>query len=687
MLRKLLFLSLPLFSNSLFAQSDAITLKFNNLRADAATLPAYVMFGGGGSITATNLADHTPMAICVPYRVADLGAGVSVSHYDHGRIYFSLGAPLTTGSPGNACSPNFANPSLPDFTTRWDKIEIDLGPAAAGLAGGANLSAQDFFGIPLQIDSDGGRDAPAKLSWRVGTAQAFDTLGALANYVVSTPQDATGAIGLGNNGVTISNVAGSIVRVISPASVAPRAGGSTVYGGFGDYITYLQAGGMANTGQPIVTTISGHNGQLWPDGPFQTYNLKAVISSAGDLTIQGTVNNGSNDLPLAILVSKVNLTDHAIFGANPSWSLTEGENTNNIVEKVTADYFAALNFGLAGSDVDNPANTGTTIGNSPSWTWYGNPPDGHGRPRLPVSNAFAYAQPGHPNHYMRYAAALIDMSDAYGFAYNDRLESPLASFTDGAHVTLSILPDTVLSTDSAPVPLIVRSAATRSQATPVAPGSIVSVQADLPVSAKLLAPGENVPLPVTLGGLSAIFNGALKAPIFGVHPAEALIQVPWELAGASSATLFTEGRGTVSRTEEVALAPFAPGIFTSDGFAPGQGLIVDAQNRLVDRSNAVTPESVVVIYATGLGPVVNQPVTGAPAPFSPLAVTPSLPTVVISGKPAVVLYSGLTPGSVGLYQINVRIPAGVDGGNSVPVTVEMNGVRSNTVTVAIRANR
>ena len=93
--------------------------------------------------------------------------------------------------------------------------------------------------------------------------------------------------------------------------------------------------------------------------------------------------------------------------------------------------------------------------------------------------------------------------------------------------------------------------------------------------------------------------------------------------------------------------------------------MVDASNTLVDSFNpAIAGSTVIQIYSTGLGPVTNQPATGSPAPLNTLAQTTVSPTVEIGGVTANVLFSGLTPGSVGLYQVNAQVPLGTTPGDN-----------------------
>ena len=51
-----------------------------------------------------------------------------------------------------------------------------------------------------------------------------------------------------------------------------------------------------------------------------------------------------------------------------------------------------------------------------------------------------------------------------------------------------------------------------------------------------------------------------------------------------------------------------------------------------------------------------------------------------------VLFSGLTPTAVGLYQVNVTVPSDSPLGALVPVTLLVNGVQSNPVYLAVSAS-
>jgi minor extracellular serine protease Vpr len=81
--------------------------------------------------------------------------------------------------------------------------------------------------------------------------------------------------------------------------------------------------------------------------------------------------------------------------------------------------------------------------------------------------------------------------------------------------------------------------------------------------------------------------------------------------------------------------------------------------------------------------VTNQPATGAAAPTDPPARTITTPVVSIGAAPPKVLFSGLAPGYVGLYQMDVEIPPQSTKGTAVTVLISIGNVMSNTVTMAV----
>ena len=95
---------------------------------------------------------------------------------------------------------------------------------------------------------------------------------------------------------------------------------------------------------------------------------------------------------------------------------------------------------------------------------------------------------------------------------------------------------------------------------------------------------------------------------------------------------------------------------------------------------------VVVVYAIGFGQTRPAVTSGEAAPGSPLARILPLPTVFFSSGllsvPSAPDFVGLSPGFVGLYQINGRIPGNSPVGDRVKLSVQGTAT-SNVVDIAI----
>ncbi|MBZ5606452.1 MAG: hypothetical protein LAO79_29530, partial [Acidobacteriia bacterium] len=69
----------------------------------------------------------------------------------------------------------------------------------------------------------------------------------------------------------------------------------------------------------------------------------------------------------------------------------------------------------------------------------------------------------------------------------------------------------------------------------------------------------------------------------------------------------------------------------------------------------------------------------------PLASATAPVTVTIGNQTTPAIFAGLTPGEVGLYQINETIPAGVTPGDQVPVVISAGGISGSAkVTMSVR---
>jgi uncharacterized protein (TIGR03437 family) len=255
----------------------------------------------------------------------------------------------------------------------------------------------------------------------------------------------------------------------------------------------------------------------------------------------------------------------------------------------------------------------------------------------------------------------------------------LAPLTNGnAIIALTTSGFTALAAhfDAATVPPSVTSVVNAADLTsPVAPGSLISVFGDN-LSPTNIATSE-IPLPTALGQTCLTANGA-AIPMLYASPSQINAQLPLHLSGQVTLTLYTPG-GT-SDDYQLNVQPVAPAIFQSGIAGPLTGIpvVVKASNQqLVTPANPIHSGDVITIYATGLGSTSPQIEAGLPAPFAPLAVTTVLPDVRLGGVPLAVLYAGLAPGEVGVYQINARAPARAPQGDQVALTLTQASVTTS----------
>jgi len=189
-------------------------------------------------------------------------------------------------------------------------------------------------------------------------------------------------------------------------------------------------------------------------------------------------------------------------------------------------------------------------------------------------------------------------------------------------------------------------------------------------------------LPLTLDYTSVTFDVpsagiSLPGYVYFVSPGQVNVWVPWELEGQSSVQMKVNvDEYSWGNVVTVPLANYAPGFFLNSTDVADA---LDSNYNLITSANPAVRGQTIQLYCNGLGPVSNAPADGVPASASPLSQTTTTPVVTIGGQSAQVVFSGLAPGFVGLYQLNVTVPAGIGTGNQ-PVTISIGGAASPSKT-------
>jgi uncharacterized protein (TIGR03437 family) len=213
---------------------------------------------------------------------------------------------------------------------------------------------------------------------------------------------------------------------------------------------------------------------------------------------------------------------------------------------------------------------------------------------------------------------------------------------------------------------------------PVAPGAVVQIFGSALATTTGSGTIANGALSTAAGGVSVLIGG-LNAPIFYASAGQINVQIPTELQVNRQYQVIVNNNGVYSKPEPINTTAVQPGIAT---FADGTVIAQDVNFQLINAQHPAHAGDIIMLYLTGMG-ATNPPVpTGMQAPRLTLSVTSIQPQVTVDGATADILFSGLTPGAVGLYQINVRIPAGARTG-LLPLVVNQSGIAANAAMVPV----
>jgi uncharacterized protein (TIGR03437 family) len=234
--------------------------------------------------------------------------------------------------------------------------------------------------------------------------------------------------------------------------------------------------------------------------------------------------------------------------------------------------------------------------------------------------------------------------------------------------------------------LSVVNSASFAPANQIAPNSWISIFGEGLADGSAAGSGS---LGTTLGKSQVLLGDKLLILLYA-SPSMINVLAPADLQPGSVQTLTVVRDGVISAPANVAVGSQTPAVFmlgqpTGQAAAQIAGTAdIAAPVGTYPGSRPVRRGEYLTLYLTGLGATTVTPDYGVPAPVTvPLAITVAEPKVTIGGIPVPVSFSGLTPGTLGLYQINVQVPQNAPVGAGVTILVESGGRQAPAVKVAI----
>jgi uncharacterized protein (TIGR03437 family) len=201
---------------------------------------------------------------------------------------------------------------------------------------------------------------------------------------------------------------------------------------------------------------------------------------------------------------------------------------------------------------------------------------------------------------------------------------------------------------------------------------------------------SNGQLSTKFAGVCVTF-GAVKAPVFGVAATQITVEVPAVTPGPVAVQVLRncEEAGEVkSNVLTVTAAPASPEFLYLSTAADGKNPVaaLTAEGAFVGATGSIPGANlrpakagdILVAFALGLGAtdpaqVVGVPAAGAGAVTLPVSVT--IGGVSLAAQD--ILYAGVSPSFIGLYQVNLRVPDNVPSGNQALV-IQIGANRSPT---------
>ncbi|HTS67018.1 MAG TPA: IPT/TIG domain-containing protein [Candidatus Acidoferrales bacterium] len=565
-------------------------------------------------------------------------------------------------------------------------LVVCLGLSSAAAAWGQQYTITTLAGNGSAGFNDG--SDPTQVQFNNPNAIAIDSKGVLyladtANYRIRTITNGTTATiaGTGTAGSSGNGAAATSATLSLPGGVAVDSSGNVYVSDTGNSVVRKISGGNINIFAGSGTAgYSGDGGQAAVAGLTGPTGL--AIDSAGNVYIADTGDS------LIRKVDKNGIITSYIGGTGPTagrlnhptgiWldaagALYVADSSNRRIIKYAGSTFTVIaGNGTAGFSGDGgPASkallnnpTGVAVDAAGS-IYIADSNNGRIRKITPDGNIVTIAGRGGSGYYGDGGPAT-----AAGLAFPRSL-----TIDSSGNVYVADTQNSVIRLLSPAYPTVGGVSNAASGATRISPGALASVYGS---NFGSTTTQPSAPLPAFVGGVSVFVNGT-AAPVYYLSPAQINFQVPWGTAtGTGNITVAVNGGS--SNTVSLPVSAAAPGLF----YLPSGAAIVQNQDYSVnDPSNPAARGSTIIAYLTGSGPVSPAQTDGVPAQTSGLVQMTSSYSATIGSAAAQVTFAGLSPGFIGLVQMNIVVPQSLTPG-VYPLSVTIGNDTSNSATIAVK---
>jgi uncharacterized protein (TIGR03437 family) len=217
---------------------------------------------------------------------------------------------------------------------------------------------------------------------------------------------------------------------------------------------------------------------------------------------------------------------------------------------------------------------------------------------------------------------------------------------------------------------------------PFAPNSVLTIfGSDLSWYTATPQGNQDATAPTQLGGVSVYVNN-WAAPLLYVSGPQVNFLIPSNRV-VGDVTVCVVREGVAGPNVTIALVDAAPALFD---MGAGFAVATHADGTLLTDASPGKPGEIVVVYATGLGATEPSSAPGEVPQFAATMVWIGSLNISLDGAmlPSYLIkYAGVTPGCLGLYQLNIQLPQDVGTDPAIQVSVGPQS-SSGTPKLAVR---